>query len=31
MPEFTAAELQSIIKALYSDSPLRKAQLALLK
>lgn len=31
MPEFEAEELKAIIRALFSDSPLRKSQLALIK
>jgi hypothetical protein len=31
MPEFEAEELKNIIRALFSDSPLRKSQLALIK
>ncbi len=31
MPEFSADELKRLIVALFSDSPLRKAQLALIK
>jgi hypothetical protein len=31
MPEFEAEKLKAIIRALFSDSPLRKSQLALIK